>query len=342
MRILITGGTGFIGCNTAKSFAGQGWKVVILDNLSRLGSKKNLDWLKHEVNFKFVKADIRNEKKINEIIAKGRFDVLIHLAGQVAVTTSICHPRMDFEINTLGTLNVLEAIRCYSPKTILLNASTNKVYGQLKNIPVKEGKKRYKYLRHPFGVAETQSLDFHSPYGCSKGAADQYVVDYARIYGLQCVNLRQSCIYGHRQFGLEDQGWLAWFVIAHVLKKPITIYGNGKQVRDVLFIDDLVAAFKKSINKIKSVSGMTFNIGGGRENSLSLLELIEHLENISGRSVKYSFSDWRRGDQRIYISDIRQAQKKLNWKPKISVKKGIARLYNWVKQNKALFVDNKS
>ncbi len=337
MQVLITGGAGFIGCNTAKSLGEAGWDVVVLDNLSRPGSEMNLDWLRRQLSFDFVNADIRNAQKVAEVIANGHFDVVVHLAAQVAVTTSVLSPRLDFEINALGTLNVLEAIRCHSPNTILLNASTNKVYGQLSDVAVREGDTRYEFVHNSHGIAETQPLDFHSPYGCSKGAADQYVIDYARIYGLRCVNFRQSCIYGYRQFGIEDQGWVAWFTIAHVLGKPITIYGDGKQVRDVLFVDDLVAVFRCAIDAIDSVSGRTFNIGGGVQNTLSLLELIEYLEDLSGRSVTYSFADWRPGDQPVYVSDIRQARVDLNWSPTVSVKEGVARLYDWVAQNEALF-----
>ena len=336
MRALITGGAGFIGCNTAKSLGEAGWDVVVLDNLSRAGSEKNLDWLRRQLSFDFVNVDIRNAQKVAEVIVNGHFDVVVHLAAQVAVTTSVLSPRLDFEVNALGTLNVLEAIRCHSPDTIMLNASTNKVYGQLSDISVREGDTRYEFA-HQLGIAETQPLDFHSPYGCSKGAADQYVVDYARIYGLRCVNFRQSCIYGYRQFGIEDQGWVAWFIIAHVLRKPITIYGDGKQVRDVLFVDDLVAVFRCAIDAIDSVSGRTFNIGGGAENTLSLLELIEYLEDLSGRSVVYSFADWRPGDQPVYVSDIRRARVELNWSPTVSAREGASRLYDWVVQNEALF-----
>jgi CDP-paratose 2-epimerase len=337
MRALITGGAGFIGCNTAKLLGEAGWDVVVLDDLSRAGSEKNLDWLRSQLSFDFVNLDIRNTQKVAEVITTGRFDVIVHLAAQVAVTTSVLSPRLDFEVNALGTLNVLEAIRCYSPDTILLNASTNKVYGKLSDIAVREGDRRYEFVDHPFGIAEMQPLDFHSPYGCSKGAADQYVIDYARIYGLRCVNFRQSCIYGYRQFGIEDQGWVAWFTIAHVLGKPITIYGNGKQLRDVLFVEDLATVYIRAIDAIDSVSGRIFNIGGGVQNTLSLLELIEYLEYLSGRKVAYSFADWRPGDQPVFISDIRRAHAELNWSPTISEREGVARLYNWVVQSKKIF-----
>ncbi len=337
MRALITGGAGFIGCNLVKNLSETGWNLVVLDNLSRAGSEKNLEWLRRQFSFEFVNVDVRNGQEIAKIVSKHNFDVVIHLAAQVAVTTSIILPRLDFEVNALGTLNVLEAIRSRSPHTILLNASTNKVYGQLNNVAIQESEKRYEFIHNRLGIAETHPLDFHSPYGCSKGCADQYVIDYARIYGLKCVNFRQSCIYGYRQFGVEDQGWVAWFIIAHVLAKPITIYGDGKQVRDVLFVDDLIAAYKSAIDMIDSVSGQTFNIGGGVQNTLSLLEFLEYLENISDRKVAYSFADCRPGDQPIYISDIQRACKSLNWSPKVSAREGVATLFEWIVQNKTMF-----
>jgi CDP-paratose 2-epimerase len=337
MKALITGGAGFIGCNTVKRLAGEGWEVTVLDNLSRKGSEKNLDWLRQQVPFDFVNADIRDVKALGQTIRNGRFDVVIHLAAQVAVTTSVIFPRDDFEANALGTFNVLEAIRCYSAETILLNASTNKVYGHLDDITVRETGKRYEFVDYPQGVAETRFLDFHSPYGCSKGAADQYVRDYARIYGLRSVNFRQSCIYGYRQFGVEDQGWVAWFIIAHVLGKPIMIYGNGRQVRDILFVDDLIDLYELAIANINSVVGQTFNIGGGVGNTMSLLEFVDLLESFSGRKVNYSFSDWRPGDQPLYISDLRKAETFLNWRPRIPVQEGIEKLYDWVSRNTLLF-----
>lgn len=339
MHVLITGGAGFIGSNTAKAFAEDGWKVTILDNLSRAGSRRNLDWLRDQFSFGFFETDVRNAPEVERIISQGGFDAVIHLAAQVAVTTSVISPRVDFEINAIGTFNVLEAIRVYSPHTIILYASTNKVYGGLSGVKVNEQDRRYEFEKDLPAIPETHPLDFHSPYGCSKGSADQYVIDYARIYGLRSVNFRQSCIYGPRQLGVEDQGWVAWFIIAHFFGKPITIYGNGKQVRDVLFVDDLVAAYKQAIKKIDSVSGQVFNMGGGVQNTLSLLELIDQLDDLSGRKVSYSFSDWRPGDQPVYISDVRRACKNLAWAPRTTVRDGVAKLYNWVAQNKPLFTN---
>ncbi len=337
MHVLITGGCGFIGSNTALRLANLGHSVTILDNLSRVGSESNLEWLKRQCSFNFLQVDVRDRAQIEEIIHYGGFDAVIHLAGQVAVTSSIRDPRSDFEINAQGMLNILEAIRQFSPHTILLNASTNKVYGELRNVSIVESSTRYQLADMPSGISEQYPLDFYSPYGCSKGTADQYVLDYARIYGLRTVNFRQSCIYGYRQFGVEDQGWVAWFIIAHLLGKTVTIYGNGKQVRDVLFIDDLIECYLKAIERIEHVRGMTFNIGGGPQNTLSLLELLDMVSNISGRRVDYTFSDWRPGDQRVYISDIRAAAAYLDWQPQVDVAEGIRRLYGWVSDNLDLF-----
>jgi CDP-paratose 2-epimerase len=337
MKLLITGGCGFIGCNAAQRFLQSGHSVVVIDNLSRPGSQSNFEWLSGQGDFEFVRGDVRDTGSLNESFKQHQADVCLHLAAQVAVTTSVVAPRTDFEINALGTLNVLEAIRQYSPQTILLNASTNKVYGKLPALKLHEEAGRYSLPDLPNGVGEQQPLDFHSPYGCSKGAADQYVIDYSRIYGLRTVNFRQSCIYGYRQFGVEDQGWVAWFSIAHLLGQPVTIYGTGKQVRDVLFIDDLVDCYLAAINNIDKVTGLTFNIGGGPANTLSLLELLEMLRQHSGREVVHSFADWRPGDQPVYVSDIRRAEELLPWQPRVAVSEGVQRLYKWVTANLAAF-----
>lgn len=339
MKVLITGGCGFIGCNTAKRLQALGHRVTLFDNLSRPGADRNLAWLRAQGDFDFVRGDVRDSTQVIEVVRQGRFDVVIHLAAQVAVTTSVQEPRRDFEINALGTLNVLEAVRLHSPDTVVLNASTNKVYGKSEGLAVRELSMRYELPDLPYGVNETQPLDFHSPYGCSKGAADQYVTDYARIYGLRTVNFRQSCIYGYRQFGVEDQGWVAWFTIAHLLGRPITIYGTGKQVRDVLFVDDLLDCYLIAIERIDQVAGMTFNIGGGPANTLSLLEFLDLLEELSGQPVVYGFADWRPGDQPVYISDIRRVQSILIWQPQVDVITGVSRLYGWVEANLDLFSD---
>ncbi len=334
MRVLITGGAGFIGCNTAKRFIDKGHEVVVFDNLSRKGSRINLEWLCTGGKFRFVEGDIRSSQQLADIIAgKSAFDVVIHCAGQVAVTTSIANPREDFDINALGTFNLLEAVRLSATSPIICYLSTNKVYGNLENVAVTQSNDYYQYRDCPLGITERTPLDFHSPYGCSKGAADQYVRDYARIYGLRTVVLRQSCIYGYRQFGVEDQGWVAWFIIASQLGQPITIYGDGKQVRDILFIEDLIDAFEFAIENIDQIKGEVFNIGGGPDNQISLLTLLNQIEKISGSYPKISFTDWRPGDQRIFVSNINKARSLLQWQPKINTKMGIEKLYNWVSNN---------
>ncbi len=337
MKILITGGCGFIGRNAATRFLALGHRVTALDNLSRPGSEQSLADLQTINGFTFERADLRDREVVFEIVRRGRFDVLIHLGGQVAVTASMLNPRYDFDVNATGALNVLEAVRTHSPETIVLNASTNKVYGELVDLGKEEDATRYRLPNLASGVSEAQRLDFHSPYGCSKGAADQYMIDYARCFGLRTVSLRQSCIYGYWQFGVEDQGWVAWFIIAHHLNRPITIYGTGKQVRDVLFIDDLLDCYVAVIERIDQVSGTAFNIGGGPENTLSLLEFMQLLEQVSGRKVRHSYSGWRPGDQPVFISDVTRARELLGWSPKVGTADGIGRLYRWVSDNSHLF-----
>ena len=337
MKVLITGGAGFIGSNAAKTFGDRGWSITILDNLTRKGAVDNLDWLREGLNFDLFRIDLRDSERVCDLVSKGQFGVVMHLAGQVAVTTSVLQPRLDLESNILGTFNLLEAIRSYSPQTIMLNASTNKVYGKLSHIPVREDEKKYYFPDHALGVNEQEALDFYSPYGCSKGAAEQYVIDYSRTYGIRCVNFRQSCIYGQRQFGIEDQGWAAWFLIRHLAHKPLTIFGNGKQVRDMLFVGDLIDAYQSAIAKIDVVTGWTFNIGGGPQNSLSLLEYLDCLEQLTHRKVRYSFSDSRLGDQKVYISDVTRALEHLNWSPSTPIDEGLNRLHDWIAPNLVLF-----
>jgi CDP-paratose 2-epimerase len=334
--ILITGGCGFIGTNAAAHYLKKGYKVISLDNLSRAGSQQNLDWLKKTGrNFVFVKADIRNDKKILEIFKKHKPNLILHLAAQTTMVTSVTNPREDFEINALGTFNVLEAMRLGSPKASLIYSSTNKVMGALTDIPVREKKKRYVF-KNIKAVSEKFPLDFHGPYGCSKGCGDQYTIDYARIFGLNTAVYRQSGIYGPHQFGIEEQGWLAWFCNALLFDKPVTIFGNGKQVRDVLYIDDLLRAFDFTFKNIKKTRGKAYTVGGGPKFSLSIWELFDILEKLSGKKFNYSFGPWRPGDQKIYISDINRAKKDFGWKPEVSPKEGLKRLYNWTFQNKAL------
>lgn len=335
-KLLITGGAGFIGSNAAEYFLKKGDRVTLFDNFSRNGSKQNVKWLKSlGGQLSIIEGDVREANEISKAVID--MDVVLHFAAQVAVTTSVTNPKEDFEINALGTLNVLEGIRTKNPKAVFLFSSTNKVYGEMNEVKVIEDKTRYNY-ENIDGISESFPLDFHSPYGCSKGAADQYVRDYARIYGIKTVVFRQSCIYGPRQFGVEDQGWVAWFVIALSQGKKITIYGDGKQVRDVLFISDLIRAYDLAIDNISEISGQIYNIGGGKENSISVwYEFAPILEKLFERKIIANFSDWRPGDQKIYISDITKAKKGLGWKPEVSPKVGIEKLYNWVKENKILF-----
>ena len=262
---------------------------------------------------------------------------MLHCAGQVAVTTSVANPRDDFECNAMGSFNLLEAIRAYDRDAMMIFASTNKVYGSMQDIHVVERNGRYEYASLPMGISEAHPLDFHSPYGCSKGAADQYVRDYARIYGLATVSFRQSCVYGYRQFGIEDQGWVAWFVIAHALGRPITIYGDGKQTRDILFIDDLVDAYLLAYERRNRIAGQIYNIGGGPENQLSLIELMHMLKQFRGSEVQHAFADWRPGDQKVFVADIRKARTDLNWEPSHSYSSGIEKLVKWVDSNMTLF-----
>lgn len=340
-RIFITGGAGFIGVNAADHFLRQGYDVTIYDNLSRRGAANNLVWLierhgtSHLRNFG---DDIRSWPVLVDAIQQARPDVVLHLAGQVAVTTSVTNPREDFEINAFGTFNVLEAVRLHAPEAAVLYASTNKVYGGMEDVGIVRQGDRYAYADYPHGIPESFPLDFHSPYGCSKGTGDQYTRDYARIYGLRTLVLRQSCIYGQRQFGVEDQGWVAHFVIATVLNRPISIYGDGMQVRDVLYIDDLIAAYQAGIDRIDELSGEVLNLGGGPENTLAIWsEFGPQLEALAGRPVPVHYGDWRPGDQRVFVADIRRAQELLGWRPQVSPAEGIRRLYEWVSANTHLF-----
>jgi CDP-paratose 2-epimerase len=336
MKILITGGAGFIGTHISKFFSDRGDKVAVFDNLSRRGSVPNLLWLQKTIpGLEFVHGDVRDGPAVARA-AQGR-EAVFHLAAQVAVTTSVTNPREDFEINALGTFNVLEAARASGMNPIVVYSSTNKVYGGMEDAKVVEDPGRYRLADLPLGVSEDWPLDFHSPYGCSKGAGDQYVRDYARIYGLPTVVFRQSAIYGERQFGVEDQGWLAHFVICATLGKPITIYGDGKQVRDMLYVGDLACAFERAVEQIATVRGRVFNIGGGPEYTMTVWsEAGPLLERLSGRALDVRYANWRPGDQRVYVSDIRRAERELGWKPAVAPKEGVARLWAWAQENKDL------
>jgi len=335
--VLITGGAGFIGCNIAARYAKKGNNVSIFDNFSRKGSRINAQFLLDKFsNIKIIEGDIRNKNDVKNTITD-KTDLVFHFAGQVAVTTSVKNPMEDFEINSVGTLNVLETIRNSRSNPILIYSSTNKVYGGMEDVKIIEKDNRYQFKDFPQGVDENFRLDFHSPYGCSKGAADQYIRDYSRIYGLKTIVFRQSCIYGHGQFGIEDQGWVAWFVIQSVLGKPITIYGDGKQVRDVLFIEDLADVYEKACDKIEKTNGEVYNIGGGPNFQLSLLQTLEIIKESTGNEVTIKFQETRPGDQKVYISDIRKAKKHIEWEPKTDIKVGIKKLSDWVEKNKKLF-----
>lgn len=341
MRILITGGAGFIGCNLAQACIQAGHSVTLFDNLSRRGSAANLAWLRDSFGtdgFTFIQGDIRDYDALAGAL-DGQ-EAIYHLAAQTAVTASVVDPRLDFEINALGTMNVLEAARHTGDDPILIFSSTNKVYGRMEDARAVELDTRYVLPDYPVGVSEERPLDFHSPYGCSKGAADQYVHDYSRIYGLRSVVFRQSCIYGPRQMGVEDQGWVAWFIIAAVTGKPITIYGNGKQVRDLLYVDDLVRAFRMATEQIEQTAGQVYNVGGGPDNTLAVwAEFGPLLEELSGRdAIPVQFSDWRPGDQPVFIADVSKAKRDFGWTPQVGVRDGIGRLVDWVKDNRELFL----
>lgn len=338
MKILITGGLGFIGVNSVLFFSKEN-EVHIIDNLSRKGSIHNYNQIIDHPNVNVHIADIRNNDDVVRIIKKIKPDVILHLAGQVAVTTSVINPKEDFEINILGTFNILEALRIHCPESLLIFSSTNKVYGDYKNNLVEE-KNRYSYQDF-YCVNEDVNLDFHSPYGCSKGSADQYVRDYSRIFNLKTVVLRQSCIYGPNQFGIEDQGWVAWFTIAGIYNKKFYIYGDGKQVRDVLHIEDLILLYSMIIDNADKCKGKIYNVGGGINNTLSLIELISLLENLTDKKLTYEFSDWRPGDQKIYISDINKIKNDTGWEPKINIKDGIKTLINWVSNNDQILTNLK-
>src|SRR5438552_13229032 len=334
-RVVVTGGAGFIGSNLVDNLLRDGNVVTVFDSLIRRGSEANLAWLQeqHSYNrFRAVRGDVRDFPAVQSVLRDA--DVVFHLAAQVAVTSSVEDPHSDFEVNALGTLNVLEAARLSGRQPIVVFTSTNKVYGGMEDTMVVDRNGHYEYRDFPNGIPESQPLDFHSPYGCSKGAGDQYVRDYARIYGLPTVVFRMSCIYGPRQFGTEDQGWLAHFIIAALTGRPIAIYGNGKQVRDVLFVDDLVRAFRLAAEKIDQVAGEIFNIGGGPVNALSVwAQFSQYLQELTGEPVSARFEDWRPGDQPCYVSNIGKIRERLGWQPLIDKAAGIGLLGDWVGSN---------
>lgn len=334
-RYLITGGAGFLGSNLASEALKRNLDLTVLDNLSRAGSPQNLNWLKTQGNFRFIEADIRSAEKVSEVIRECKPDVVFHLAGQVAMTTSVENPRLDFETNTVGTHNVLEALRKENSKAALVYSSTNKVYGDLLAYPLEETATRYQVKNLPYGFDESVSLQFQTPYGCSKGAADQFVLDYAHLYGIRSVVFRHSSIFGARQFGTFDQGWIAWFVSKAIEKtknpaSSFTIAGDGKQVRDVLFVDDLINCYFSAVTHIDQVKGEAFNIGGGMGNSLSLLELFSLLEKTLSTTLTFEKLPFRYSDQKVFVADIRKANRLLNWAPQIRTQEGIQKMIQWV------------
>jgi CDP-paratose 2-epimerase len=328
---LITGGAGFVGSNLANALLAAGHAVTIFDSLVRPGTEQNLQWLRqeHPETLTFIMADVRDADAVEA--ASTEADIIYHLAGQVAVTTSVENPRSDFEVNALGSFNVLEAARASGRRPIVVFTSTNKVYGGMEDVEIVRQETRYSYRDLPGGVAESRALDFHSPYGCSKGAADQYVRDYARIYDLPTVVFRMSCIYGPRQFGNEDQGWLAHFMISASSGQPITIYGDGLQVRDALYVADLVRAFRMAVDHINITAGNVYNIGGGPTNTISVWsEFSPALAELLGAKPEVRFERWRPGDQKCYVSDISKAAREFGWAPEVGLSRGLRHLWDWV------------
>jgi CDP-paratose 2-epimerase len=337
--IAITGGSGFIGCNLADSFLSDGKEVVILDNLSRPGVEQNLDWLKgnHGARVHPVRSDIRDLSAIQPAFAEA--EAVFHLAAQTAVTTSLADPLDDFAVNALGTLNVLEAVRATGRRVPVIFASTNKVYGALADLEMVELEDRYMPADGEIrrnGISEERGLDLCTPYGCSKGAADQYVLDYAKSYDIPTAVLRMSCIYGPRQFGTEDQGWVAHFAISALEGRPVTIYGTGKQVRDVLHVSDAVAAYRAVLDSIDRVSGQAFNLGGGPGNAVSLGLVLQHIAELTGRSIKTERQDWRQGDQPYFVADTRKLGRVLRWKAGIGWQEGLRDLVEWLCESRGM------
>ncbi|HEX6630166.1 MAG TPA: NAD-dependent epimerase/dehydratase family protein [Gemmatimonadaceae bacterium] len=336
---LITGGAGFIGANLADALLREGRRVVVLDNLSRPGVEQNLAWLRarHGALLDVMVEDVRDSRAVRAAVA--RADTIFHFAAQVAVTTSLLDPVDDFGVNARGTLNVLEAARMRRTPPAIVFTSTNKVYGALDDVAIVRDGARYAPASEALrasGISEARPLDFHSPYGCSKGAADQYVLDYARSYGLPSVVFRMSCIYGPHQFGTEDQGWVAHFLIRALDGDPVTLYGDGMQVRDILFVEDLVAAFRLAARDARRLAGRAFNIGGGPRNAISLLELLDLIELMHGRRPHVTLADWRTGDQRYYVSDTTRFAQATGWAPAVSAVDGIDRLYRWLRESRGM------
>ena len=336
MKYLITGGCGFLGSNIASKILEQGDELVVFDSLYRYGSYQNKEWLETQGEFIFIHGDIRNTNDVERTIKTHKPDVIYHLAGQVAMTTSIADPRMDFEINVGGSFNLLNAVRLYSPDSTIIYSSTNKVYGDLEQYSYEETATRYVCVDKPNGFDEKVTLDFHSPYGTSKGSADQYMLDFARIYGIKTAVFRHSSMFGGRQFATYDQGWLGWFtqkaieIKTNTFKEQFTISGNGKQVRDLLYASDCVDLYLKASQKIDIIKGQAFNIGGGIQNSSSLLELFSFLETELDIKMTYTQLPPRESDQRVFVADITKAKQLIGWEPKVSKEEGIRKMIEWV------------
>ncbi|TAK87939.1 MAG: SDR family NAD(P)-dependent oxidoreductase [Betaproteobacteria bacterium] len=335
-RVLITGGCGFIGSNLARESIEKGYELCLVDDLSRLGSKANLEWLRNAGQFDFHRVDITERDSVTRIIREFRPSLVFHLAGQVAMTTSLENPLRDFEVNVAGTIYVLEALRKYQPDAIVLFSSTNKVYGDLEHIRYKDTALRYVAPEFPDGFDESLGLDFRSPYGCSKGAADQYVLEYARSFGLRGLVFRHSSIFGLRQFSTVDQGWIGWFISealrirAQTGRGDIRIAGDGKQVRDVLFSQDLVECYFAAARCIERTAGKTYNIGGGMRNSLSLLELFRILQDMLRITINVDKGPWRAHDQKLFVADCRRAREDFGWHPSISKEEGLLKMTEWM------------
>ena len=338
MKILVVGGCGFLGSNLAAYGIERGYEITLFDNLSRIGAARNLEWLKTLGDSKFIHGDTRCKNDVENVIRGNDFDAVFHLAGQVAMTTSIADPYKDFETNTIGTINMLDTLRKYSPRTAMFFSSTNKVYGDLEQYTYIEKESRYECMEFPNGFDETVPLDFRSPYGCSKGAADQYMLDYARIFGLKTVVFRHSSMYGSRQFATSDQGWIGWFCQKAVEKyqnpncESFTISGNGKQVRDILHADDMARLYYGALEHIDSIAGESYNIGGTMEQSLSLLELFDMLNELLGIKMEYIQIPPRVSDQKVFVADIQKISSRIQWKPQVSAYEGIKHMVDWVKQ----------
>ena len=338
MKYLITGGCGFLGSNLASEVLSRGEELFIVDNLYRHGSYENLKWLMNQGDFTYTHSDIRNANDVETVIKSTKPDVIFHLAGQVAMSTSLENPRMDFEVNAMGSLNVLESVRKYSPDSIIIYSSTNKVYGDLEWIRYEETNTRYITPDFPNGFPENIALDFHSPYGCSKGTADQYMLDFYRMFGIKTVVFRHSSMYGGRQFATYDQGWIGWFcqkaleTKIETLTEPFTISGTGKQVRDVIYVNDMISLYFQAVEKIDSAKGQAFNIGGGIENSLSLLELFSILEEELDIQMKYTNLPPRESDQRVFIANNTKAKEIIGWEPRVYKDIGIRKMIEWVSE----------